>query len=624
VCGIVGIAAFAGQRPPEEAQLKAMCDSIVHRGPDDEGILVRDNIGLGMRRLSIIDISGGHQPIGNADGSVQLVFNGEIYNYRKLRQELAAQGHTFRTASDSEVIAHAYEAYGDNFPDRLDGMFAFALHDARRQRLVIGRDHLGIKPLFYAEVDGYLIWASEIKAILASGLLQPTLDNNAVAEFFQWEYVPAPRTLFKQIRKLEPGHVIELELSNQEPRVRSRAYWRIPELTPERLSDADWDERIAAAVTRATREQMVSDVPLGAFLSGGVDSSLVVSAMGEAETFSIGFDDPSYNELKYAEQVAAHLNIRNTNEIIRPFVADLFDELMQYMDDPIGDFSIFPTYLLSQFARRHVTVALSGDGGDELFGGYESYLADVIARRLGRLGGLAGASWVQAACAALPPAQQKKGMTNKVKRMIEGFAHSPSLGHARWRSFIPPNLALYQDDFVRDLDFLPGQHIEQLYTEAGEREPLTKALYVDVKSYLVDNCLVKTDRMSMANSLEVRVPLLSKDLVELAFRMPDAQKIRRGETKTALKRVAARVLPYNCVYRQKQGFSIPIKHWLNEQFRSLLDTATQPSAVEEVGVFQPDVVRRLKQEHINGVANHSHVLWAMVIFHHWRRRWLRT
>ncbi len=625
MCGIAGIAAFDAATTPRMPELVAMCDSIRHRGPDADGLQILDQVALGMRRLSIIDLAGGSQPMANEDGSVRVVFNGEIYNYRELRSELRRAGHVFATNSDTEVLVHAYEEYGDSFPARLNGMFAFALHDRRRNRLLLARDHLGVKPLFYFASSRELVWGSEIKALLASGRVPRELDIDALGEFFAWEYVPGRGTLFRHIRKLEAGHMLVVELGK--PAIMPVCFWDIPTDAEETDSDFDtWSARVDEKIIECVQRQLVSDVPLGAFLSGGVDSSLVVAAMGKANTFSIGFDDPSYNELEYSQAVAKHLGVSHTTQTIEPRVVDLFDHLMHFMDDPIGDFSIFPTYLVSRLARDHVTVSLSGDGGDELFGGYETYLANQRARQYRHIPAVMRRNIIEPILQGMKPRPEKKGLINKAKRFIEGMQEPESLGHARWRIFLSDarRAALFTPDAARAMNRNSGAHIESLYAKAAALQPLNQSLYVDTRSYLVDNCLVKTDRMSMAVSLEARVPLLDVELAELSFRIPDRYKIRRGETKAVLKHIAARKVPRHCVYRRKEGFSIPIKHWLGTQFRPLLDVATERSVIESQGLFEYSTIDRLKAEHLAGVANNSHILWSLIVFDNWRNKWLEV
>ncbi len=630
MCGIAGFVCLRGAEPPPVETLRAMCDTIVHRGPDAEGISHGGGVGLGARRLAIIDLEGGNQPLSNEDGSVELVFNGEIYNYREIQRALRGRGHALRTGSDGEVLAHLWEDRGTDFLAPVNGMFAIALHDRRGRKVVLARDRLGIKPLYVAITPGHVVFGSEIKAILASGLVGRDLDLDALRQFLAWEYVPAPATLFAGIRKLEPGQLMEIDLDTAS--ISTRSYWDVPEPVPPgggdrdgALSDAEWEDRVEEALARAVRAQLVSDVPLGAFLSGGVDSSLVVAAMGEATTFSIGFDDPSYNELRWSEKAARHLGVEHVTEVIRPDVAGLFDRLMHFMDDPIGDFSIFPTYLVSRLARRGVTVALSGDGGDELFGGYDTYQAESIARRYGRVPALLRSRVIEPGIGALRPRPAKKGLVNKARRFVEGFHHDPGLGHARWRLFAHDELfgRLFTPSAQEGMKVPTGRHVLELFERCRSRSRVDQLLYVDLKSYLSDNCLVKVDRMSMACSLEARVPLLDHELVELAFRVPDRLKLRRGRTKVLLKRLAATKVPAECVYRPKEGFSIPIKNWLTTSLEPLMMDLLDGAGLAEGGIFEPGAVQGLVDEHLAGTHNHSHLLWSLMVFQDWKRRWGR-
>lgn len=600
-----------------------MCERIVHRGPDEEGMDTRDGVALGMRRLSIIDLSGGSQPIFNEDGTIRTVFNGEIYNFRELRKELEARGHTFSTRSDTEVIVHGYEEYGARFPERLNGMFAIALHDSAKKRLLLVRDHIGIKPLYYAITDRHLVWGSEIKSILASGLMDRELDIDAIGQFMSWEYVPGPQTLFGAVKKLGAGEILELDLETGA--ITQRTYWDVPvDEQPNGFSIDDWEERVCAKLEECVQRQLISDVPLGAFLSGGVDSSLMTALMGEAKTYSIGFAENSYNELPYAKKVAAHLGVAHTCDVLRPDITALFERLIYFLDDPIGDFSIFPTFLVSQFARREVTVALSGEGGDELFGGYETYVADALAKHYRGIPAAIRSGLIAPAVAALKPRPVKKGLINKTKRFIEGAEQPQVLGHARWRLFVGERerQQLFTREALVQMASPVAAHIAQLYERAARRDPVNQRLYVDVKSYLCDNLLVKIDRMSMANSLEARVPYLDRELVELAFQIPGTFKVSGGKTKVLLKRAAARYVPRECVYRPKEGFSIPLKTWLNESLRPVMDDLLDSKRISRDGLFQADYVQQLKDEHVAGRANHSHILWSLMVFHAWRRRWL--
>lgn len=623
MCGIAGIAVFGDMPSPSYQVLKEMCNTIIHRGPDEEGMDIRDSVAMGMRRLSIIDLSGGSQPIFNEDYSVRTVCNGEIYNFLDLRRTLESKGHVFRTKSDTEVIVHAYEAYGGEFPKHLNGMFAIALHDSAKRRLFLVRDHVGIKPLYYALTDKHMIWGSEIKVLLATDMMERNLDIDSLGQFLAWEYVPGEATLFKGINKLEPGRMIEIRLDR--PACKPVTYWDVPDGSPpSRMSEGDWEEAVDQKLKESVQRQLVSDVPLGAFLSGGVDSSMVVASMGKAKAFSIGFDDPTYNELPYARKVAAHLGVEHVEAVISPDILELFERLMYFMDDPIGDFSIFPTYLISRHTREHVKVALSGDGGDELFGGYETYVAQSIADRYGRIPGFLRKGMIEPIIQSIKPRPAKKGMVNKAKRFIEGLEHPSRLRHARWRIFGGERFRsrVFTEEAYDQLATPAVAHIVDLFQRAGDRTPLNRSLYVDFKSYLVDNCLVKVDRMSMAASLEARVPFLDKELVELAFQVPDRLKVVKGQSKVLLKRVAARHVPFECVYRPKEGFSVPIKNWLSGKLRPLMESLLDQRKIRSQGLFKPSAIERLKQEHLSGSANHSHLLWPLMVFQAWRERWL--
>ena len=624
MCGIAGVASLSRSSRVTQEQLERMCSVIRHRGPDDDGIDIASNVGMGMRRLSIIDLAGSKQPIFNEDRSVRAVVNGEIYNYRELRKELSQKGHTFRTSGDTETIVHAYEEFGAEFPNHLNGMFAIALHDSTTNKLHLIRDHLGVKPLYYLQSNDFLVWGSEVKVLLASGLFRPELEVDMVNQFLTWEYVPGADTMMKGVQKLKPGEMLSLDLVTG--RSSLTEYWDVPDNPGTLQSAAEWTDEVEQQIVESVRAQMVSDVPLGAFLSGGVDSSIVASAMGRARTFSIGFDDPSYNELKYSNEVAEHLGLNHVTEVIQPHVVDLFDSLMFHLDDPIGDFSIFPTFLVSRLAREHVTVALSGDGADELFGGYETYVANAMAKRYGAIPGAMRKGLIEPLVNRLRPRAAKKGLINKAKRFIEGAALSPALEHCRWRKFLDDDTrnALFTGDALRDLQTPSDAHIVELFERAGDRTDLDRSLYVDVKSYLSDNILTKVDRMSMAVSLEARVPFLDKNLVELAFRVPDRLKVSNRTTKVMLKEIAARHVPANCVYRQKEGFSIPIKNWLGTQFRPLLDELLGSTRVKDAGLFNVATIETLKQQHLSGSANHSHILWSLIVFEAWRDKWLNV
>jgi asparagine synthase (glutamine-hydrolysing) len=625
MCGIAGVAGFYDSPALSQEILEKMVDTLTHRGPDEKGVAVHSNVAMGMRRLSIIDISGGSQPIYNEDGSIWTVFNGEIYNFPDLKKELQNYGHVFKTNSDTEVIVHGYEEWGIDFPSHLNGMFAIALHDLKHRKFILVRDHLGIKPLYYCVNKTNIVFGSEIKSLLQSSLIEKSLNLDAVNEFLSWEYIAGEQTLFSSIKKLEAGMLLEIDLKN--PHCQPKEYWDVPHCSDvSDLSESQWIEKIDWQIRKSTAMQMISDVPLGAFLSGGVDSSLIVSSMGDAQTFSIGFDDPTYNELQWAKRVASHLGVEHKDEIIQPDVLGLFNHLMNFMDDPIGDFSIFPTYLVSRLARKHVTVALSGDGGDELFGGYETYLANHMALQFQKIPTFLRKGLIEPVIHSLKPTAKKKGIINKAKRFVEGLQYCDGLSHARWRLFLSEvnRENLFSQESFHQFTQSPGHHIEKLFDRSGDRGPLNRSLYVDVKSYLVDNILTKVDRMSMAVSLETRVPYLDPDVVELAFQLPEHMKTDSKQTKILLKKVAAKHVPEECVYRPKEGFSIPIKHWLNSEFKPLLDDLLSAESIKADGIFDSKMIDTLKLEHRSGRVNHSHLLWSLIVFHDWKKRWLES
>jgi asparagine synthase (glutamine-hydrolysing) len=622
VCGIVGIRDPDSSSEATLARVRQMAGAVRHRGPDGEGEYSERDMALGMRRLAVIDLVTGDQPLLDEDRSVVAVFNGEIYNYRELRSELAAAGHRFRTQSDTEVIVHGYKHWGEAVFARLNGMFAIALLDRTNQRLVLARDHAGIKPLYYAWDGRRLVWGSEVKAVLASDLVPRALDCDALAEFLAWEYVPCPRTLFRDIRKLPPGSRWCLDLVSG--RSSEARYWTLPQVEERPARDEEWVERLDGALSAAVRRQMMSDVPLGAFLSGGLDSSLIVAQMGTAQTFSIGFEDSSYNELAHSQRVAAHLGCEHVTELVHADVLELFPELMEMLDDPIADTSLLPTYQLSKLARRHVTVALSGDGGDELFGGYETYRAWEFEARYRRLPASLRTGVVEPAVRRLRPRAAKKGLVNRAIRFVEGLDHPAAVGHARWRMYLTARgaHALLTPEAARGaaaaLQGGLAGHLDDGRAPTG----LDWALRADYRSFLLDDILVKLDRSSMAVSLEARVPYLDREVVELAFRMPASLKIRGGTSKWILKQLASRRLPRATVHRPKEGFSAPLKQWLCGRGRELMEDLLDERAVAARGIFRPERIRRLKAEHLGGRHTPTHLLWSLMVFAGWQRRWL--
>ena len=623
MCGIAGIVSSNRTERIEEALVHQMCEAIVHRGPDDEGLLARNNVGLGMRRLSIIDLSGGHQPIFNEDRSAWIVFNGEIYNFPELRPELEAHGHHFSTHSDTETIVHLYEEMGADCVQKLRGMFAFALWDDRRQSLLIARDRLGKKPLHYALHNGKLYFASEIKSILTVAPELAEVNRAALMQYMYLGYVPDPATAFSKIHKLPPGHLLEF----QHGELRVRKYWDLPEYgTHAPMSEEECLEEMEARLAEATRIRLISDVPLGALLSGGTDSSTIVALMARAssrpvKTFAIGFRQADFDESQYARLVAQKFATEHHELILEPDVVASLEKLTSSMEEPFSDPSILPTYFVSCLARQHVTVALSGDGGDELFAGYTRY--GIQQRRQ---------------VAALIP----KGAWRFYRERL--FPLLPKAMRGRQFSY---NLSLpwqerYADEvclipaFERDMPLLspefratiaesgdPQDILLQLFANAPASDPISKMLYVDTKTYLVEDILTKVDRMSMLTSLEVRVPILDHTFVEWVTSLGPEWKMRDGKQKYIFRKLAERVgVPREVLYRPKRGFALPLVHWTRNEMKDLILGVLLDPCTLQRGYLDPKGVRHLLDEHMSGKRNHSGRVWRLLLFELWHRNFL--
>lgn len=623
MCGISGIVYSDKEQSVEQSTLKKMCEVIMHRGPDDDGFYINQNVGLGMRRLSIIDLATGKQPISNEDETVWVVFNGEIYNQKDLRRDLERVGHKFKTQTDTEAIVHAYEEYGESCVQKFNGMFAFAIWDQRKNMLFLARDRIGIKPLYYLFDKNRLIFGSEIKSILQAGDVPKRIDLQALDHFLTFEFIPAPLSIFQDIKKLPPGHT--LKLRNNEIWVRS--YWEV-ELQSNGVDRAAIKQSLRDLLQDAVKSRLMSDVPLGAFLSGGIDSSTIVALMAQVmdkpvKTFSIGFEDSTYNELKFARRIAEKFKTDHHEFIIKPDAVELADNLLGFLDEPFGDFSIFPTYLVSKMAREYVTVALSGDGGDELFAGYDTYIADQIAKKYYTLlPGPLRSDFLTRLFDLIPPSSKKKGLINRAKRFVEGMKLPEDLHHMRWMIFLQKleKDLLYNEDMKSGIlekdtfKFIRSYFANVAYNHSDD---INKQMYVDLKMYLVDNILVKVDRMSMATSLEARVPFLDHRFVEFAATIPGEYKMKGRKTKVILKQAMEDLLPKEILYRGKEGFSIPIKNWLKKELKPLMMDTLAPGKIKREGFFNPEYVEKLKKQHLAGFHNHSHRLWALVIFGRW-------
>ncbi len=622
MCGICGVINSVSNRTIEKAVVKRMCDQIVHRGPDDEGIYTNGHVGLGMRRLSIIDLVTGRQPISNEEQNIWIVFNGEIYNHREIREDLEKKGHKFRTNTDTESIVHAYEEYGEECVTKLNGMFAFAIWDGRKNECFLARDRIGIKPLYYFFDKTRLVFGSELKSILQVEDIPKRIDLQALDNFLTFEYIPAPLSIFQNIKKLPPGHT--LTLRNNEIWIRN--YWDLT-VQPDSLDLEAAKTNLRDLLQDAVKIRLMSDVPLGAFLSGGIDSSTIVALMSQVmdqpvKTFSIGFEDSTYNELDYARMIAKKFKTEHHEFIIKPNAVELTDKLLKYLDEPFGDFSIFPTYLVSKMAREYVTVVLSGDGGDELFAGYDTYIADQMANYYDRLPGWLRNGFLPRMMDAIPPSPKKKGVINRAKRFVEGMRLPGDLHHTRWMIFLQKleREMLFTDDVKSGINEKDSYKFIRDYFKAvmpQTTDSINQQMYVDVKTYLVDNILVKVDRMSMASSLEARVPFLDHRFAEFAATISGNRKLQNRKSKLILKQAMEELLPRDILYRGKEGFSIPIKNWLKEDLKPMMMDILSPEKIKREGFFNTDFVEKLKQEHLQGVENHSHRLWALMIFGKW-------
>jgi asparagine synthase (glutamine-hydrolysing) len=627
MCGIVGIVERDLNRPVLAEDLARMVRTLHHRGPDEEGSITLNGVGLGMRRLAIVDLATGQQPILNEAGDIKIVANGEIYNFQELRQELESRGHVFRSrASDIEVLVHAYEQWGEDFLPRLRGMFALALWDGRTRTLIAARDRAGEKPLYWTQTSRGLLLASEVKALLVRPEVARELDPVALDQFLTYEYILAPLTILKGVHKVPPAHFLRY----RDGHVSVHRYWDAADVPIRPWHDDEAAEALKAALRKAVTRQLMADVPLGAFLSGGIDSSAIVALMSEASaqpvnSFSIGFSDGSYNELPYAREVAALCKTNHRERSVSPNLGDLFERLVVHLDEPFADVSLFPTFSVSELAREHVKVVLSGDGGDELFGGYDAYQAQALAVRLGWMGE-ALIPAIAGVAAALPPTEKKKGLVNKIKRFSAGAATAPAdLGHYRWMIYLGSRAKarLYNAglrDALRSHDVYAP--VREALARFGQDDVLNRQLYADLSLYLADDILVKVDRMSMATSLETRAPFLDGDLMELAFSMPGHLKIRNGERKWILKRAMRGVLPESILSRRKEGFSIPIKNWLRRELKPLMRDLLSPGRVAARGLFDAKEVTALVDAHVAGRENHAHTLFPLMVFERWATEYL--
>jgi len=623
MCGIAGIVSAAAGDRIEASTIQRMCQAIVHRGPDDEGIFVKDGTGLGMRRLSIIDLAGGHQPVFNEDRSVWIVFNGEIYNFPELRAELVSRGHRLTTHTDTEVIVHLYEEMGSDCVQKLRGMFAFALYDERRRKLLIARDRFGKKPLHYALSGERLYFGSEIKAIHAVAPELAEVNNEALLQYMYFGYVPDPITAFLPIQKLPPGHLLEFEAGT----VKIRQYWDLPHYsTHQPASEEECLEELEWRLAEAVKIRLISDVPLGALLSGGIDSSTVVALMARAsskpvKTFSIGFNHDDFNEAHYARIVAKRFGTDHHELVLEPDVVETVETLTSSLEEPFGDSSMLPTYYVSCMARKHVTVALSGDGGDEVFAGYDRYGIHLRRKIFERIPRWAWRWYREQIFPLLPHNMRGKNFSYNVslpwrERYVDGISFVPSFER---------DLPLWSNEFRETLKGVgnPEDIMHGYFDRAPADDPISQMLYVDTKTYMVADILTKVDRMSMATSLEVRVPILDHLFVEWATGLPPQWKLRGRSQKYILRKLAERVgVPREALYRPKRGFALPLVHWMRNELKDMIITVLLEPKTMQRGYFSAEGVRQLLEEHFSGRRDQSGRIWRLLMFELWHRNYL--
>jgi asparagine synthase (glutamine-hydrolysing) len=627
MCGIAGIMASGQHGELSEPLLRRMCNAMSHRGPDDEGYYFEEGAALGMRRLSIIDISAGHQPIFNETGDIVVVFNGEIYNYPELRADLLRRGHYLKTHSDTETIVHLYEDYGNDCVRHLRGMFGFALWDNRNRKLLLARDRVGIKQVYYRVERGKLCFASEIKCLLEDESHTPRLNDDGVAAYLTFLYAPHPETMFAGIHEVPPAHT----LSWQNGQVQLRRYWRleynIDESKPERYYVEGLREKLASAV----RSHMIADVPVGAFLSGGIDSGLIVGLMSQwarpVRTFTVGFEGNYgyYDERKEAAIVAKRYETEHHEFVARPNVVEILPKLVRALDQPLADSSAIPNYYISQLARSKVKVALSGMGGDEMAGGYERYAGVLLGQRLRKIP-LAIRKTLAAAAMRLPDiGGTGRFSSSRLKRLFS------SLQGETWESyaslltvFSPEEQSRLFSDRLAPAAKNAGERVRQEFESSGSVDPVNQMLFADLNGYLVGDLLPLTDRMSMAHSLEVRVPLLDHELLEFAAIIPPELKIKKMQKKYILKQAAVGLLPDEILHREKRGFSIPLAFWLRNELKPLVQDVLSIKEMRRLGYFRPTEVERIVKEHFSSRANHENKIWALLMFSLWHRSFIEA
>lgn len=626
MCGITGFV-NANRQAADRPVLEAMNHAIIHRGPDEDGFYVKENVALAMRRLAIIDLASGQQPMYNEDRTKAIVFNGEIYNYQELREKLDQLGHKFYTKSDTEVIVHLYDEYGPEGLQHLRGMFAIAIWDERNRSLFLARDRVGKKPILYShQPNGDLIFGSEFSAVLKHPSVSREVDLEAIDNYMSYLCVPAPMTAFKQIRKLEPGHWL---------------LWKDGEITTQRYWQPDFSKKIKITeeeaiveTTRILREstklRMISEVPLGAFLSGGVDSSAVVALMAQesdtpVKTFSIGFEEQDFSELKYAKRVAEHVGAEYSEFIVRPNALDVIPTLVDHYGEPYADSSALPTYYVAKETRKHVTVALNGDGGDESFAGYERYAAMRIAEKYARVPAALRKVFVEAPVSLLPSSELKRSRFRDAKRFLRAANLPRTERYFRWVTTFNRDTKreLYTDAFAASVAGQdPLSILDEWFAKANGTGTLDATLLTDQMTYLPNDLLVKVDIATMANSLEARSPFLDHKLIEFAASLPEDLKMSGVGTKSLLKKVAARVVPKDVIYRRKMGFGVPVGKWFRGEMKDFVRSILLSESSLKRGIVRPEILERYVNEHIAGERDHSFQLWTFLMLELWFQRFI--
>jgi asparagine synthase (glutamine-hydrolysing) len=621
MCGITGITYFNTEREIDPAILKNMTDVIAHRGPDDEGFYINKNVGLGFRRLSIIDLNTGHQPLWNEDQSIWIIFNGEIYNYRELQNELLKSGHTFRTKSDTETIVHLYEQYGVDCLKHLRGMFAFAIWDNNKQQLFCARDRFGIKPFYYYKDNEKFVFGSEIKAILKCENIDRTLSPEALDSYFAFGYITSDLSIYKNIKKLQPAHYLLVSFKDMVT-VHSRRYWEI-EFNPDfSRSQSQWEEEIRECLSETVRQHMISDVPLGAFLSGGIDSGSVVSMMAmntnrPVKTFSIGYKNEAFSELKYARQVAEKYGCEHHEEVLEPESISLLPKLVKAYDEPFADSSAVPTYHVAKLARQFVTVALSGDGGDELFAGYNNYrYYENISKSVLNFNSATFNKILWGSMHAMLPGNMSgKFLTyNLSKGKTAGFAFVNM-----WNEHERNRLLIYKDS-QSDFSYASELYKKKILNSVVARDYVTNMQYLDMKTYMVDDILTKVDRASMINSLEVRVPLLDHKFAELTFRIPRTMKMNGSGQKFIFKQAMARYLPGDLLKLSKKGFGIPISVWFKKDLKEYIEDTLVSGSPLCSDYLNRKYIKKVIMESKNSKRDLSSKIWSLLVFEEWLKQ----